>query len=112
MFKLDQSNSFQWPVEVVFATDGGKFNKETFDVQFKRVSESRLKEIAMAVARDEMGDKDVCADVVIGWGGITDNGDAVPFSPANLQRVLDVPGVAQAIARAFVSAHRGASAKN
>jgi len=112
MFKLNQSESFSWPVEVMIAGNGGKFTKETFDVEFKRVDESRLQEIAMAVARDDMDDRDVVKEVVVGWGGITDNGEAVPFSPSNLDRVLEVPGVARAIARSFVAAHRGAAAKN
>ena len=112
MFKLDQSESFSWPVEVLIAGDGGKFNKAAFDVEFKRVEESRLQEIALAVARDDMDDRDVVKEVVVGWGGITDNGEAVPFSPANLDRVLEFPGVARAIARSFVAAHRGVAAKN
>lgn len=112
MFELDQSETFTWPVEAMVATSGGKFRKETFDAEFKRVGQERLGEIAKAVARDEMGDREVCKEVMTGWGGITQNGEPLPFSPGNLERVLDVPGLARAIARAFVNAHTGAAVKN
>lgn len=112
MFKLKQSDTFTWPVEVKLAGDGGKFEKHTFDAEFKRVSQPRIDEIALAVGRNEMGDRQVCEEVVVGWSGITEDGEAVPFSPTNLGRILDLPGVARAISATFVAAHTGAAAKN
>ena len=112
MFKIDQSETFTWPVEVMIAADGGKFEKSSFDAVFKRCSQDRLEEVARLVAADKMTDRDVCLEMLVGWSGVTDSGTDVPFTKGTLERVLSIPGVARSISRTFVNAHTGNAVKN
>jgi hypothetical protein len=48
VFKLATSPVYFWPVSVSLPTDGGKFEKSTFDAQFKRIPQSRIDAIFRA----------------------------------------------------------------
>ena len=41
-FILAQSDSYSWPVTVEFPVDGGRFEKQTFDAEFKRLHNHEL----------------------------------------------------------------------
>jgi hypothetical protein len=112
MFKLNQSATFYWPVEVQVPVDGGKFEKQTFDAQFKRVSQTRLQEMREAIERNEVTDAGFVADVMVGWRGVTDEGQELPFSPTTLEQLLNVPSMAASIVLAFIKAHSGVARKN
>jgi hypothetical protein len=49
MFILSQSSSYKWPVSVDFPVDGGKYEKQTFDAEFKRMSQPQIEETHRAV---------------------------------------------------------------
>lgn len=112
MFKLKQSAQFLWPVTVHVAADGGKFTKETFDVEFRRVQQSRLVEINQGILAGEIDDLAFVREVVVGWRGVTDDGDEVPFSAAGLATLIDMPGAARAIVLAYRDALSGLNRKN
>ena len=112
MFKINQSTSFFWPVTVMLPADGGKHQKETFDAEFKRLPQSRLKEMQGLIERGEINDDAFVREVLLGWKGITDGGDEVPFSEGALSQVLDVSGVAGAIVMAYADAQSGLARKN
>lgn len=112
MFKLKQSDTFFWPVEVQVPGDGGKFEKQTFDAQFKRVSQSRLQEMRDEIEAGRATDAGIVRDVMVGWRGVTDEGTEVPFSETTLAQLLDVPAVSASIVMAFVQAHSGLARKN
>lgn len=110
MFKLSKSESYTWPVVVEVPQSGGKFGKETFDAEFKRLSQSDLKGM---IEREGATDSDFCREIMIGWKGITDgSGAEVPFSLSARDELLDVPTVARAIAEAYLSSVSGAKRKN
>ena len=44
-FKLDQSGTYKWPVTVEVPMDNGKHDKHKFDGEFKRVTQSRIREM-------------------------------------------------------------------
>ena len=41
MFKIKQTPSFHWPVEVQVAGDGGKFERQSFDALFRRKTDTQ-----------------------------------------------------------------------
>lgn len=114
MFVISQSDSYSWPVAVEFPVAGGKFKKETFDVDFKRLPQSRIKEIGGLIKRGEINDGEFCREIVLGWKGVVDDkGEELPFSEGARDRLLDVPLVAEAVVQAFLeSMGGGAKRKN
>lgn len=112
MFKLNQSATFRWPVEVNVMTDGGKHTKQTFDADFLRLGQKQLDELSSKVKANELTDADFVRRVVTGWHGVVDDGAEVPFSASALDQLLDLPGLAASIVMAFGRAHAGIIAKN
>lgn len=112
MFKLSQSPTFFWPVEVSLPTDGGKYTKETFDAQFERLSQTQLRELNEQIEAGKLTDSEFVRQVLKGWRGVTDDGNELPFSPTTLDQLLDVPTVASSIVMAFIKAHQGVTRKN
>jgi hypothetical protein len=112
-FVLSQSESYTWPVAVEFPIDGGRFDKQTFDVQFKRLPQVRIREIWDAIQAGEMTDDDLCNEVVIGWSGVQDaKGEDVPFSEKAKADLLNVPLVASSIVTAWLDSLAKAKRKN
>jgi hypothetical protein len=113
MFVLDQKTTYTWPVTVEFPIDGGKTDRQTFDAEFKRVSQTRMNEIRDAIETGKTSDVDLARDVMIGWAGVTDGrGENVPFSEGSRDQLLDVPLVAAAVVYAWLSSLTGAKRKN
>lgn len=115
MFVLNQSATYTWPVEISFPTNGGKHEKQSFDVVFKRLTQKRLKEYLEAVdtGNDKLNDETFCREVLAGFKGIVDDkGEEVPFSEEALDALLNIPSVAKAIVMAYLASIAGAKAKN
>lgn len=110
MFVRKMSATYSWPVKHQYPVDGGKFETVTFDVVFKRLSDSKLKEYL----KDEaLGDKEFCREIVVGWSGIMDESkQELPFSQANLESLLDDAGFAGSVANAYLMSVSSAKAKN
>ncbi len=90
-FVLKQDDRFTWPISFDVPVDGGRHQRQSFDGEFVRVSQSRLRELGEAIQNDEMNDSDIARQVLVGWSGITDDeGEEVPFSKAAVDRLLDV----------------------
>lgn len=114
-FVIKQSASYVWPVAVEFPGDGGKIVRQTFDAEFKRLSQSRLKELGEQLTAGDLDDVTVAAEVLVGWpeGAIKDDeGEPIPFSDSALNELLDLPKVATAIVLAFYDSLAGAKRKN
>jgi hypothetical protein len=108
-----QSPSYRWPVVVEFPVDGGKFDKETFDAEFKRHPQDRLREIGEKIENGSISDLELLDQVLIGWAGIFDEaGDDVPFSEVSRQKILNVPLVASAIVAAWLESLAKGKRKN
>lgn len=112
MFKLKQSASFRWPVTLELPSDGGVFVKETFDAEFKRLSQSRINELKDEVIQGKSSDEAICREVVVGWSGVTDDGEEVPFSVSALGQLLEINGASGAIVLAFLDSVAGQKRKN
>ena len=112
MFSLSQSNSYTWPVTVEFPVDGGKTEKQSFDVEFKRLTQSKIKELRDLAFAGKVDDVQTCREVVVGWRGVKDGDNELPFSPSNLNLLLEVALVPGAVVRAYFDSMEGAKRKN
>lgn len=106
MFVIKQSETFRWPVVVSLPADGGKTVRHTFDAEFKRLGKEELSGLFARVTEEGGADAAVRA-VMVGWSGVTDGSDVVPFSDGALQQLLDIPTVTGAILKAFTEAVSG-----
>ena len=112
-FVLSQSESYVWPVAVEFPVNGGRFDKQTFDVEFKRLPQSRIREVWDAIQAGEMTDNDLCDEVITGWSGVQDaKGGEVPFSEKAKADLLNVPLVASSVVTAWLDSLAKAKRKN
>ena len=112
-FKLDQSGTYKWPVTVEVPVDDGRHDKQKFDGEFKRITQSRIREMGQLIETGDLTDVDLVKEVLVGWDGIEDDqGNELKFSQAKLKQLLDVPMVATAIATAFFDSIAGAKRKN
>jgi len=112
-FVLKQSDTYSWPVSFDIPVDGGRHQRVTFDGVFKRVSQSRLREISQLIQEDQLTEAELVSEILVGWSGITDDdGKEMPFSQKALGELLDVPMLATAIAATYLESHQGAKRKN
>jgi hypothetical protein len=111
-FVLKQTTSYFWPVTVEMPADGGRFEKQTFDAEFRRMNQSRIETIMADAVASQIRDVDVASEVMVGWKGITDQGDEVPFSEKSKADLLDMPLVASAVIKAWMESLAGAKRKN
>lgn len=110
---MNKAQSYFWPVSVERPISGGKFEKETFDAEFKDLPQSRIKEIQKLIANEQIADIEFCKEVLIGWKGVNDgSGQDVPFSESARDGLLDISLVAGSIVRAYFASLSGAKAKN
>jgi len=111
MFKISHNATYFWPVTVELPADGGKFEKHTFDAQFKRLPQKRLDEIFDRNA--EVKDSDVITEILVGWKGIVDDqGNEVVYSETNRDELLQIARVRSGILAAFLESLAGAKRKN
>src|SRR6059058_3658975 len=110
MFVLKKGNEYTWPVSFETPSDGGKFDRHSFDCVFRRIPQSKIKEM---VSNTGMNDAEFVREVLVGWKGIKDEqGQEIPFSELSLEEILDVPGLSGAIATAYLESIAGAKRKN
>lgn len=118
-FVLKQSATYSWPVTLRLPVDGGRYEKQTFDAQFRRLSQSRINEIQDLVRAKQRGDdvdltdQSVADEVLAGWAGVQDDdGEEVPFSATVKAELLNIPAVASGIVVAYFESVTGNKAKN
>jgi hypothetical protein len=112
MFVLSKSGSYSWPVEIETPSSGGKHEKHSFDAEFKRLPQSKVKEL-LDSSVEENSDKPFVKAVMIGWKGIADEkGQEIPFSQEALEDLLEVPQAAKQIVFAYMKSIGGSKVKN
>jgi hypothetical protein len=106
-FVLKKVASYKWPVTVETPIDGGKFQKQTFDAIFKKMSRSEFNNLV------EQGDDALVDQIVEGWEGVTDeDGKEIPFTQKTKKELTDDPYVMRALITAYADSVMGASQKN
>jgi hypothetical protein len=124
-FVLKRSESYTWPVTVDIPIDGGRFKRESFDVEFARLPQTRVHELQIAAAKVKSAlergydleglvtDQEIASEIVVGWNGILDeDGEEIKFSQSSKTELLDIAAVAAAIVSAFSDSISKAKAKN
>lgn len=114
MFSIARSETYSWPVEVEYPVKPGVKKKESFEVEFRRLSQSKIKELLAQINEGKIEDDLVVArELVVGWKGVVDESkEEVPFSEAALGSILDIPGVGSAIVASFFESLRDGKRKN
>jgi len=112
MFKLSQQDSLFWPVKFAIAVDGGKFENQNFDAQFKRLPKSKLAAHYADMEAGKMTGRQFVEEILVGWRDVQDDGEQVEFSSGARERLLEFPGVEEALVRAYAEAIAGAVRKN
>ena len=106
-FVLKKTASYKWPVTVETPIDGGKFEKQTFDAVFKKMSRSTFNDLV------DKGDDALVDGILEGWDGIKDEeGKEIAFTQKNKKELCDDPYVMKALIQAYADSVIGAPAKN
>ncbi len=109
MFKIAQTPSYFSPVEVLIP---GAASKQTFDVEFKRLTRGEILELKERITLDSSTSRDICRELVLGWKGVQGEDGELPFSQTNLDAILDIHPVEQSVLSAFFASIAGARLKN
>lgn len=114
MFTLDLSDTFFWPVRFrVPRADGMGHDEQTFDAEFKRLTQEQINDMLKRAAEERLDDVRLAGEIVCGWKGVVDREKApIPYSEAAKARALSVPGLGSALMRAFFESHAKALEKN
>lgn len=112
MFKISKVTEYKWPVAIHFPVDGGRTEKSTFDVTFKRLSQTRIQEIRTAIEKSEITDVELAREVMVDWSGVTNDDGDVPFSESARDDMLEIPMVASSVVMALFESISGAKRKN
>lgn len=111
-FVLKQSDSYFWPVTVEIPADGGRFEKSSFDIEFRRVGQARINELVELGRDGQVSDRQTCEELVVGWRGVTDGTADIAYSQGALSQLLDIAVVEKAILVAWSESLSGAKRKN
>ena len=118
---LSKSDTYDWPVRITLATDGGKRTVETLDVNFRRLPQSRITELVKQARAAELGrdddvvldDREAAREIIAGWDGVVDDaGKPVPYSEAALAQLLEIPTVAGQIVTVWFESLKEGKRKN
>jgi len=113
MFILKKEATFTQPIVFTTPADGGTQKEETFDAEFKIISQSRINEIALQAQKKqkelndgiydgtEISDFMIADEILVGWDGITDGDKPVPFTKATKKQVLDTVGLANLLVTVY-----------
>ena len=112
-FKLKLSDTYTTPVVVDIPISGGRFDRVTFDAEFRRVGREELNDIYEEMRQPGKSDLDLLSKVLVGWKGVQDeDGEELPFSEESKAAVFDVPQVVPALVRTFYGSINKVKEKN
>lgn len=124
-FVLKQSATYTWPVSFRVPMDGGKYDKQSFDAEFKRLPQSRINEIQSEVqlrikaaekgdpVESDISDISIASEVLTGWAGIIDDdNEEIAYSETSKAQLLNVPMMAGSIIESYFDSVAGKKTKN
>ena len=115
MFKLMQSPAYWWPVTLQQPAEDkpGELVATTFEVQFLRKTAAEQQAWLDEVRTKTLSDAQYVRPLVAGFRQVFDAVDqAVAFTPSALEQLLNVPGAASAMTRAYFESNGQAAQKN
>lgn len=109
-FKMAQSDTYKTKVDVETTTESGKKEKSTFNVMFKRLTQTELTEL---VNTENLTFEELMAKVLTGWDGLIDSeNEPVDFNEANRVALFDIPQARFALREAYWESARAGKQKN
>lgn len=120
MFTFDENYTFDWPVTVEMPA-AGAVQRAEFTARFRLVEEDELfarkqeGEPSADITALLDGERRTMGDRLVGWSGIeTPDGQPLPFSAENRDRLLRQRPIREALANAYFDAvlRRKVSEKN
>lgn len=105
MFKLDQSNTYWYPVSVEMTDSDGRKRKVEFDAEFARLPQDEINELFRKREEDEtpLKDADLLDRVFRGWRRVQDaEGRELPVTSENRATVLGIFPVSPSVVRAYL----------
>lgn len=107
MLKIIQTPTYTLPVEVDILGSG----RSNFDVEFKRLSKSDIQATYERMRAGELDDRDLCHELVVGWGRVEGASGKLEFSAENLDKLLEIHPIGRSILDAFFTSLNGAIKK-
>lgn len=113
MFILKKEATFTHPIVFYTPSDGGTQKEETFDAVFKIIPQSRINEIGVQAQKKQkeldegiydgvkISDYLIADEILVGWDGITDGKEPVPFTPTTKKQLLDIAGLANILVEKY-----------
>ena len=113
MFILKKEATFTHPIVFYTPSDGGTQKEETFDAVFKIIPQSRINEIGVQAQKKQkeldegiydgvkISDYLIADEILVGWDGITDGNEPVPFTPTTKKQLLDIAGLANILVEKY-----------
>ncbi|MGZ3743859.1 MAG: phage tail assembly chaperone [Pseudobdellovibrionaceae bacterium] len=109
-FVIKKKESFTWPVKIKSPKDGGGYEEQKINLEFKKLPQSEFQKTLKTAG---ITDVQFCQQVIIGWKDVVnENNEPVVFSEANLADFLETLGVPSQIVQQFTEIVSGASGKN
>ena len=124
MFILKKEATFTHPIVFYTPGDGGTQKEETFDAVFKIIPQSRINEIGLQAQQKkneldkgimdgtDISDLLIADEILVGWDGITDGNNPVPFTKATKKQVLDIAGLANLLVTEYLEVVAQQKTKN
>jgi len=112
MFKLAQNETYFWPIKVDVPQDGGTFIQQKFEAKFKRLSQTRLKEISKQLDEGIINEVDVCREVMVDWKGVGNDSGPLEFCESNFSLLLENVYAVRGIYLGFFESVAGSKVKN
>ena len=105
MLVLNMSPTYFAPVRIKLLDAEGALQEHRFDAQFERWNMDQIK--AYFESTTQRSDADVARSALKGWRHIgRPGGVAFEFNDANLEELLQVPGMATALVEALIQSWR------
>lgn len=106
-FIFKKKDSYFWPVKLKSPSDGGKYETQTLELEFKKLKQKQITE-ALGVKENA----DFCRQIVNGWRDARDeSGQELAFGE-HFESLLDEPGFAKQIVDQYLASLTGAAEKN
>lgn len=96
-FVIRKKKTFFWPVVIKTPKDGGGYDEQKLNLEFKFLKDSELVDLV----KKSNSDKELCKAIVVGWKDVLDEQEQ-PVSFESFEDVLDTAKFASSIVSQFL----------
>nr|BAR26504.1 unnamed protein product [uncultured Mediterranean phage uvMED] len=103
----DLDDTFEWKIKIPIPNKN-KRDTHVFNGVFRRITQDRFNELQTLQEQEGLKNEDIVREIMVGWSGMQDKeGNELPFTSSNLNKLLNVFGLAAYIIKAFTEAYTG-----